>query len=75
MKGIQKDADEPRHKRTEFCTADRNRARVRRYRSHHRRIDYIPRLDVWTIINHPLKIVTDPYLAGACIRTQGGGAR
>lgn len=41
-----------------------NRARVRRYRAHHRRIDYVPSSDVWTIIAHHLKNGTDPYLAG-----------
>lgn len=41
-----------------------NRARVRRYRAHHRRIDYVPSPDVWPIIQHHLKIGTDPCLAG-----------
>ena len=41
-----------------------NRTRVRRYRARHRRIDYVPSPDVWTIIDHHLKIGTDPYLAG-----------
>ena len=41
-----------------------NRARVRRYREHHRRIDYAPSPDVWTIIQHHLKIGTDSCLAG-----------
>ena len=41
-----------------------NKARVRRYRACHRRIDYVPSPDVWTIIDHHLKIGTDPCLAG-----------
>jgi len=41
-----------------------NRARVRRYRANHRRIDYVPSPDVWIIIDHHLKIGTDPCLAG-----------
>ena len=41
-----------------------NRARVRRYRSIHRRIDYVPSYDVLTIIQYHLKIGTDPCLAG-----------
>lgn len=52
-----------------------HRARIRRYRSHHRRIDYVPSLEVGIIIIHPLKMGTDRCLAGVCIRTQGGGAR
>jgi hypothetical protein len=41
-----------------------NRARVRRYRAIHRRIDYAPAADVLPIIEHHLKIGTDPCLAG-----------
>ena len=41
-----------------------NRTRVRRYRSLHRRIDYVPSPDVLPIIEHHLKIGSDPYLAG-----------
>ena len=41
-----------------------NRARVRRYRAMHRRIDYVPSFDVLPIIQHHLNIATDPYLAG-----------
>lgn len=41
-----------------------NRARVRRYRVRHRRLDYIPSPDVWMIIDHHFKIGTDPCLAG-----------
>jgi hypothetical protein len=41
-----------------------NQARVRRYRAIHRRIDYIPSPDVLPIIEHHLKIGTDPCLAG-----------
>ena len=41
-----------------------NRARVRRYRALHRRIDYVPSPDVLTIIKHHLKTGRDPYLAG-----------
>lgn len=41
-----------------------NRARVRRYRASHRRIDYVPSPDVWSIIAHHLKIGTDPCQAG-----------
>jgi hypothetical protein len=41
-----------------------NRARVRRYRTLHRRIDYVPSHDVLPIIQHYLKIGTDPCLAG-----------
>jgi hypothetical protein len=41
-----------------------NRARVRRYRAMHRRIDYVPSSDVLRIIQHHLKIGTDPCLAG-----------
>ena len=41
-----------------------NRARVRRYRTLHRRIDYVPSPDVLPIIQHHLKIGRDPYLAG-----------
>ena len=41
-----------------------NRARVRRYRTPHRRIDYVPSPDVLPIIQHHLKIGRDPYLAG-----------
>ena len=41
-----------------------NRARVRRYRGRHRRIDYVPSSDVLRIIEHHLKIGTDPCLAG-----------
>jgi hypothetical protein len=48
-------------------TAERltgNRARVRRYRRFHRRIDYVPSHDVLAIIQHYLKIGKDPCLAG-----------
>jgi hypothetical protein len=41
-----------------------NRARVRRYRALHRRIDYVPSPDVLPIVAHHLKIGTDAYLAG-----------
>jgi hypothetical protein len=41
-----------------------NRARLRRYRAMHRRIDYVPSPDVLPIIQHHLKIGKDPYLAG-----------
>jgi hypothetical protein len=41
-----------------------NRARVRRYRSLHRRIDYVPSPDVLPIIQHHLKNGKDRYLAG-----------
>lgn len=41
-----------------------NGARVLRYRARHRRIDYVPSPDVWTIIDYHLKIGTDPCLAG-----------
>jgi hypothetical protein len=41
-----------------------NRARVRRYRTLHRRIDYVPSHDVLPIIQYYLKIGTDPCLAG-----------
>jgi hypothetical protein len=41
-----------------------NRARVRRYRTTHRRIDYAPAFDVLTIIEHHLKNGTDLHLAG-----------
>lgn len=41
-----------------------NRARVRRYRRFHRRIDYVPSPDVLSIIEHYLKLGTDPCLAG-----------
>jgi len=41
-----------------------NRARVRRYRTFHRRIDYVPSHDVLPIIQHYLNIGTDPCLAG-----------
>lgn len=41
-----------------------NRARVRRYRACHRRIDYVPSPDVWPIIHHHVTIGTDPCLAG-----------
>ena len=41
-----------------------NRARVRRYRASHRRIDYTPAPDVLSIIEHHLKIGTDPCKAG-----------
>jgi hypothetical protein len=41
-----------------------NRARVRRYRSLHRRIDYVPSPDVLPIIQHHLKSGKDPCLAG-----------
>jgi hypothetical protein len=41
-----------------------NLARVRRYRTLHRRIDYVPSPDVLPIIQHHLKIGRDRYLAG-----------
>ena len=41
-----------------------NRARVCRYRASHRRIDYTPAPDVLSIIEHHLKIGTDPCKAG-----------
>ena len=41
-----------------------NRARVRRYRAIHRRIDYASAPDVLPIIEHHLKTGTDPCLAG-----------
>ena len=41
-----------------------NRARVRRYRARHRRIDYVPTSDVLRIIQHHMNIGTDPCLAG-----------
>ena len=41
-----------------------NRARVQRYRTLHRRIDYVPSPDVLSIIQHHLKIGRDSYLAG-----------
>ena len=41
-----------------------NRARVQRYRTLHRRIDYVPSHDVLPIIQYYLKIGTDPCLAG-----------
>ena len=41
-----------------------NQARVRRYRATHRRIDYVPSPDVMPIIEHYLRIGTDPCLAG-----------
>lgn len=41
-----------------------NRARVRRYRATHRRIDYIPSPNVLPIIEHHLKVGTDRCLAG-----------
>ncbi len=41
-----------------------NRVRVRRYRTLHRRIDYVPSYDVLSIIQHHLNIGTDPCLAG-----------
>lgn len=41
-----------------------NRARVRCYRTTHRRIDYIPSPDVLHVIEHHLKMGTDPCLAG-----------
>ena len=40
------------------------RARVQRYRTIHRRIDYVPCHDVLPIIEHHLKIGTDICLAG-----------
>ena len=45
-------------------TTTGNQARVRRYRATHRRIDYVPNPDVLPIIEHHLKIGTDPCLAG-----------
>jgi hypothetical protein len=41
-----------------------NRARVRRYRTLHRRIDYVPSFDVLSIIQHHLNIGTDRCLVG-----------
>ena len=41
-----------------------NRARVRRYRAVHRRIDYVPSPDVLPIIEHHLKNGTDRCVAG-----------
>jgi len=41
-----------------------NRIRVRRYRSLHRRFDYVPSPDVRVIIEHYLKIGRDRCLAG-----------
>ena len=41
-----------------------NRARVRRYRTIHRRFDYVPSPDVLPIIQHHLKIGTDRCVAG-----------
>ncbi len=41
-----------------------NQARVRRYRAHHRRFDYVPSPDVLSIIEHHLKIGTDCCVAG-----------
>ena len=41
-----------------------NRARVRRYRTTHRRFDYVPSPDVLLIIEHHLKIGTDCCVAG-----------
>jgi hypothetical protein len=41
-----------------------NRARVRRYRTGHRRIDYVPSPDVLPIIEHHLKLGTDAFLGG-----------
>jgi hypothetical protein len=41
-----------------------NRARVHRYRSVHRRIDYVPSPNVLQIIEHHLKIGTDRWMAG-----------
>lgn len=37
---------------------------MRRYRAIHRRIDYIPSPDVLQIIEHHLKMGTDPCIAG-----------
>ncbi len=45
-------------------TTTGNRARVRRYRATHRRIDYVPSPDVLPIIEHYLRIGTDRCLAG-----------
>ena len=41
-----------------------NKARVHRYRTLHRRIDYVPTSDVLAIIDHHLKIGTDPCFSG-----------
>lgn len=41
-----------------------NRARVRRYRTLHKRIDYVPSPDVLSIIEYHLQTGTDPCLAG-----------
>jgi hypothetical protein len=52
-----------------------NRARVRRYRATHRRIDYVPSPDVLPIIEHHLKTGADCCLAGVLdylIRTAHG---
>ena len=45
-----------------------NRARVRRYRTTHRRFDYVPSPDVLPIIQHHLKIGTDRCVAGVIDR-------
>ena len=41
-----------------------NRGRVRRYRTTHRRFDYVPSPDVLPIIEHHLKLGTDHCVAG-----------
>ena len=41
-----------------------NRARLRRYRATHRRIDYVPSPDVLPIIEHHMKIGTDSCVVG-----------
>ena len=41
-----------------------NKARVRRYRASHRRLDYTPSPDVQAIIEHHIAIRTDPCIAG-----------
>jgi len=41
-----------------------NRARVRRYRALHRRIDYVPSYDVLPILEHYRKVGLDRWLSG-----------
>ena len=48
----------------DFAEIGGNLARVRRYRSIHRRIDYVPSPDVLPIIEHHLKLGTDAFLGG-----------
>jgi hypothetical protein len=47
-----------------FTKITGNLARVRRYRSLHRRVDYVPAADVLPIIEHHMKLGTDGCLAG-----------